>query len=669
MAARRAARKKPVRRHEARRRLLLAGLVVAATVMIGRTFQLSVIEHRVWLKRAEQQHTDTLTVPAARGTIYDRDGVPLAASREVWMIAVAPYEVSDTDLVVKKVAENTGLSVRDARRYVTGRKWNVLPGRYEEAARLALDGLRGVYFEATDLRFYPHERLGSEVLGHVNAMGDVAGGIEQEMDSLLAGRNGQAVARVDSHSRKIPGAMVRVEEPQPGLDVVLTLDTDLQEIASDALTKALVETGATSGDMIIADPYTGEILAAVSRTHAGASRTWTAVTSPYEPGSTIKPFTVASLLMEQKATLTDSIFGEDGSYRLAGRVIHDVHAFGWLTLRDAFLQSSNIVMAKVASRLTEGEQYQRLRDFGFGLATGIRYPSESGGMLWSPSHWTKQTQASLAFGYEISVTPLQLVMAYGAIANGGVLMEPRLVREIRARNGRVLRRFEPRAIRRAAPQSVAQTMRELLAEVVESGTGRNAAMGTFRVAGKTGTARFSKDGHYLSGEYVATFAGFFPAENPQLVFLVKLDRPKNGSYYGGSTAAPVTRATLEAAMAARGTPLDRSAVATEAAADAPDGVAAAAPAADRDRVRAIPVSLDIGSPVADAPAAEASADGTVAVPPVVGKSLREAVRLLHEAGFHVKVNGSGTVRSTQPRKGQRLRQGRTVTLRASGSGR
>jgi membrane peptidoglycan carboxypeptidase len=211
-------------------------------------------------------------------------------------------------------------------------------------------------------------------------------------------------------------------------------------------------------------------------------------------------------------------------------------------------------------------------------------------------------------------------------------------------------------------------MRELLAEVVESGTGRNASMGAFRVAGKTGTARYLRDGRYVNDEHIATFAGFFPAENPQLVFLVKLDRPTNGSYYGGSTAAPVTRQTLEAALAARGTPLDRSAVATEAVADTPapaGSVAAPGP----DGMRATPVSLDLGVAPATAEATDAVKPGTVAVPSVVGQSLRDAVRQMHEAGFHVRVIGSGTVRSTQPRSGQKLRVGRTVSLQASGSGR
>jgi cell division protein FtsI (penicillin-binding protein 3) len=650
-----------VRRHEFRRRLLLTGLVLAAAVLIARSFQLSVVQHGTWLRRAENQHADTLTVPGARGTIYDREGVPLAASREVWVVAIAPPEVADPELVIRKLSEHTGLTARAARRLVVSRKrWNVVPGRHEEAARAALDGIAGIHFDRTVLRFYPHERLGSEVLGRVNLVGDVAGGIEQELDSLLAGRDGRAVVRIDSKGRPIPGAMVRIVEPEAGRDVVLTLDAELQEIASDALIQALDSTGATSGEMVIADPYTGEILAAVSLGANGPARTWTAATSPYEPGSTIKPFTVASLLTERKAALGDSLWAEEGSYRLHGRTIRDVHGYGWLTLREGFLHSSNIVMAKAASRLSPAVQYQRLRDFGFGAATGITYPSESAGRLWRPSRWSKQSQASLAYGYEISVTPLQLVMAYGMLANGGVLLEPRLIREVRARDGSVLRRYEPRAVRRALPQGVARTMRALLAEAVESGTGQRASMGAWKVAGKTGTARFASGGRYLENQYVATFAGFFPAESPQLVFLVKLDRPR-GDYYGGLTAAPVTRATLEAALAAHGTPLDRSAVATEAAADAIDERAAAPVAAAPNAAEAVfSVSLKSGTEAASA--GRLAAESEPLVPDVTGLSLREAARILHEAGFHVRVDGSGTAVSTQPKAGERVGRGRTVRV-------
>lgn len=658
-----------VRRHEFRRRLLLSGLSLAAAVMIARAFQLAVIQHGTWQRRAEGQQADTLTVPAARGTIYDRDGVPLAASREVYSFAVAPREVADTDLVISKLAQHAGLSAREARRVVTSKRgWIVLSGRHEEAARSALDGIAGIHFERAVLRFYPHDPLGSEVLGRVNLVGEVSGGVEQAMDSVLTGRAGRAVVRIDSRGKPIPGAMIRIVEPQAGQDVVLTLDAELQEIASDALQEALEGTSATSGEMVIADPWTGEILAAVSRRGGRPAPTWTAVTSPYEPGSTIKPFTVGSLLTERRAALTDSIYGEQGSYRLNGRTITDVHGHGWLTLREAFLQSSNIVIAKAASRLTPGAQYQRLRDFGFGAVTGIAYPSESSGLLRRPNGWSKQSQASLAFGYEISVTPLQLVMAYASIANGGMLMEPRLIREVRARDGRVLRAFEPRAIRRTLPQSVAQDLRVLLADAVESGTGQRASMGSWKVAGKTGTARISLDGRYLRNEYIATFAGFFPAESPQLVFLVKLDRPR-GDYYGGLTAAPVTRATLEAALAAHGTPFDRSAVATEAAADAPTGADPADAAADGQAPGARPTSIAVTFDASGKQTARADdeEDVQVIVPNVSGVSVREAVRRLHEAGFRVRVSGSGSAKSTEPRAGQRATRGRLVQVLAGGA--
>jgi cell division protein FtsI (penicillin-binding protein 3) len=564
---------------------------------------------------------------------------------------------------VDRLARYTSLSAREARRIIAGNRWRDVPGRYEESVRVALDGIPGIHFDQTVLRFYPHERLGSELLGRVNALGDVAGGIEQEMDSVLAGRSGRAVVRIDHRGKPIPGAMVRIVEPIPGNDVVLTLDAELQEIASDALSEALEGTGAIGGEMVIADPWSGEILAAVSRRPSAPAHTWTAVTSPYEPGSTIKPFTVGSLLTEQRASLNDSIYAEQGTYRLHGRTIRDVHAYGWLTLREAFLESSNIVMAKTASRLTPALQYQRLRDFGFGARTGITYPSESDGRLAKPSRWSRQSQASLAYGYEILVTPLQLVMAYAAIANGGVLMEPRLIREVRARDGRVLRRYEPRAIRRALPQSVAETLRSLLAEAVESGTGQRASMGTWKVAGKTGTAKIAEGGRYLN-EYVATFAGFFPAESPQLVFLVKLDRPK-GEYYGGVTAAPVTRATLEAALAAHGTPFDRSVVATEVAPDRPTtATASRAPVGPAASSAAQPVSLALGSPASVS--GNRAEEAPPVVPDVVGLPLREALRRLHAAGFNVRIEGSGGVRSTEPQAGALLGRGRAVRVVGGG---
>jgi cell division protein FtsI (penicillin-binding protein 3) len=387
---------------------------------------------------------------------------------------------------------------------------------------------------------------------------------------------------------------------------------------------------------------------------------------PYEPGSTIKPFTVASLLMEEKATLEDSVYGEKGSYRLNGRTITDTHELGWVTLREGFLESSNIVMAKVASRMKAPEQYRRLRDFGFGVPTGVGYPSESGGRLREPRRWSRQSTASLSFGYEISVTPLQLAMGYAAIANGGLLMEPVLVREVRNRDGSTQRATQPRAVRRVISEEVSTKLRTLLGDAVEFGTGRSASLGTWRVAGKTGTARFASGGGYVRGAYIATFAGFFPAEDPQIVFLVKVDRPR-GDYYASLTAAPVTKATLQAALAARGTPLDRSAVAVATLAE-PATEAVAAEMTVPSVVQAVHTG---GEPVVLVPATavhgvERDQDMKRDVPDVSGRSLRDAVRTLHAAGFRVRVEGSGRVASTAPVAGRSVKVGAEVVVRAGG---
>src|SRR5690606_16895836 len=250
--------------------------------------------------------------------------------------------------------------------------------------------------------------------------------------------------------------------------------------------------------------------------------------------------------------------GEEGHYeRLA---LNDTHEHEWLTLADALRESSNIGVAKLAERLERGEQYLALRSFGFGSPTGVAYPSESGGRLPRTSAWSWSSPSRLSIGYEIAVTPLQMAMAYGALANGGMLLEPRLVREVRSRDGRMEQVFEPRVVRRVIPEQVAAQIRDVLVDAVEVGTGREAALASFRVAGKTGTARIAENGRYRPGAYTASFAGFFPADDPQLVFIVKLDGP-DGEYYGGRAAAPVTRATLEAALATRNTPIDRSAIA------------------------------------------------------------------------------------------------------------
>lgn len=635
---------------EMRRRILLAGIVLSALLAAGRAFQLSVVEGERYRHMALNQQGDTLTLPAPRGTIYDRDGLPLAASRDAFSVAIAPREIRDADQVRRLLREHLGVTGAQAARYVDPKRaWIPLPGRYSADVREALDRVPGIHFERVLQRFYPNGEVGRELLGPVRLDGVALGGLELELDSVLNGRPGLAVVRRDARGRPLPGAMLRAVEPAPGRDVMLTIDFDLQEIAEQSLAEALDRTQAVGGEMLLTDPATGEILAAVSRGRSGRAGNWRAVTEPYEPGSTIKPFTVAALLRLGRASFADSVYAEEGRYALRGRVLTDVKAFGWLTLEEALRQSSNIALAKAAARLEPHEQFVALRDFGFGSPTGIAYPSESGGRLRRPTQWSGQSSASLAIGYEMSVTPLQMAMAYGALANGGRLLEPRLVREVRSRDGRVEQSYVPREIRRVIPEHVAGELRRALVGAVEQGTGSAAALGGVSVAGKTGTARIAEGGRYRPGAYIASFAGYFPADNPQLVIVVKLDEPRTrydggGGYYGGATAAPVTRATLEAALASRNVPIDRSVMARRTQlASSRLPAAPAAPLPTRTR------AVRVGGPTlpADMPAAQ----DVTAVPDVAGMPLRDAVRRLHMAGFQVRVEGRGRVVRTAPEAG------------------
>jgi cell division protein FtsI/penicillin-binding protein 2 len=624
---------------EVRRRILLAGVLLSAALAAGRAFQLGVVEGERWRARALDQQGDTLNLEAPRGTIYDRDGVPLAASHEVFSIALAPREVADRRAVSALLVKHLGVTRAAASRYTDPeRAWIVLPGRYGLDAREALDGIPGIHFESVLRRFYPNGDVARELLGPVRIDGVAQGGLELEFDSILSGRPGRAVVRRDSRGRALPGAMLRAVEPTPGRDVYLTIDYDLQEIAEAALADAVVRNNAQGGEMLMADPQTGEILAAVSRGRDGRARNWRGVTEPYEPGSTLKPFTVAALMSLGRATLADSVFGEEGSYdRLR---LSDSQPYGWLSVGEALRVSSNIALAKVAERLDRSEQYVALRDFGFGTPTGVSYPSESGGRLPRTRQWSATSPSRLAIGYEISVTPLQMAMAYGALANGGRLMEPLLVREVRSRDGRVEQNFDPRTVRRVIAEQVAHALRDVLVGAVEDGTGQEAGLGPFQVAGKTGTARIAENGRYKAGAYTASFAGFFPANDPQLVFIVKLDEPR-GEYYGGQVAAPVTRATLEAALATRNTPIDRSAVARASAAPMP---ALSARAGGAPRV------LQLAAAGAAPPASSVQA-AVRAVPDVSGMPLRDGVRRLHVAGYRVQVHGRGRVERTIPAAG------------------
>ena len=638
-----------------RRRLLLAGWLGAGALILGRAAQVQILQAADWKAAAEQQHLMSDSVPAPRGAILDRNGIPLVLSRERFEIAVAPDEVQpeQKEALVAVLRDRLSASSRAVRRVESPTKandWVVLGTRFGATDRELVRRFHGVHVIRHLSREMPYGDLALGVLGR-ELDGVWRGGVEQAFDAHLAGSPGVEQSAKDNRGRPIPGQTVTIREPRPGGDLVLTLDVDLQEIAEKELARAIEEHDAEGGDLLVMAPFTGEILALAS-IQDGNTNALSAINAPYEPGSTLKPFTVAAMLAHKVAALDDSVDIGMGYAVLRGRPLRDTHGTGVISLADALRESSNIGIATLALGLTEQQQFENLRDFGFGTRTALPLPGEVSGRLESPTEWEKASPVALAIGYEMSVTPLQMALAYGALANGGRLMEPRIVRETRTADGDV-ERWSPRVVREAIKPAITEALSAVLVEVVDDGTGTQAQLDGYRVAGKSGTAKMTEDGKYVDGKYFGSFVGYFPADDPQIVVYAKLDAPRGGAYYGGAVAAPMIRATMEAALASRQSPLSRAKLlrSTRAAqAAAPVSMSGLLDSRFVAGPRTVPVDSAAPRP------------GDLRVPDVSGLSPRSAIRLLHQAGFRVSSQATGPIRGTSPRAGTRLQPGDTVRL-------
>lgn len=650
-----------------RTRILLIhlSLVLFAAALLARAAQVQVWQHAQWAARANRQHFIVAELPARRGNIYDVRGVPLAMSREMVRLAVAPRELSRPNAVVRELRRLSVAPSWIERATDRRRAWVALPGRYLPGATSALTAMRGVYADPVIDRVYTGRDATRRVVGWLDASGRPVGGIELAFDSLLRGRPGFTREARDARGRRFDSPADRDVEPIPGAAVTLTINEELQEISARALDKALASTGADGGDIVILDPRDGEIRAMASVRQGEPTFGSPIVNEPFEPGSTLKPLFAASLLTHARARPEDRVDTENGVYTVAGRTIHDLHRARELSLAEVLRWSSNIGIVKFVSRLSPREEFETLRDFGFGMPTGVPFPAESPGTLRPPAEWSRQSAASLAMGYEVAVTPLQLAVAYGAIANGGELLEPAIVREVRASDGRTLFRHTRRVVRRVMTPEVAAAVRAMMVGVVEGGTAREAALANFPLAGKSGTARRAEGGRgYEAGAYTASFVGLFPAEEPQYVILVKLDRPQV-AIYGGEVAAPVSKIVLEAAIAARDAALDRRALAArDGQVRVVDSAAAqiAAGRAEGDRAAGDSAPIVLALTARDRGARGQTEPRVSTVPDVRGRSLREAVHLLHAAGLEVELAGFEPVSGTSPAAGATVQRGTVVRL-------
>jgi cell division protein FtsI (penicillin-binding protein 3) len=658
------------------------GLAIFVVALLVKTAKVQLFEgKRLAALGVHQQSTERI-VPAPRGNILDSRGQMLAQSRETVKLDIAPPEVRDLRKL-RNALQRTGIPREWIARATDGdRRWVSLPGRYLAADVAAITAMRGVYSTPIIERAYSFSAGTRRLIGRVDADGNAVDGIELALDSLLRGTPGTATVMKDARGRRFDSPAAPPTMPVQGNSVVLTINQELQEITERALADAVVTMDAEGGDVVVLDPVDGEVLAMASHRSDPRNTSSTALTEPYEPGSTLKPFIAAVLLEQGKARESDIIPTYGGSLTINGRTISDEHKANEFTLADVLRYSSNVGIVQFAMRLSPREEYEALRDFGFGTLTGVSYPVEAAGTLRAPVSWSKQSANSLAMGYEISVTPLQLASAYVALANDGVLLEPTLIKEVRAPDGKALYKHERRVVRRVISPAVARRVREMLLAVVEGGgTAKRAGLGSFSLAGKTGTARRTVHGRYVAAQHIPTFVGLFPGDNPQFVILVKIDNPK-GAYMSGLTAAPVTKAVLQAALASRNASLDRRtlaasrreqptdsaarstlnlAVVTQAPSDTTsalqrEALRMARQAAEDDSGGTTPFVATIPGPAPSRAVLAARA-----VPDVRGLSLRQAVHALHAAGFRVKLNG-GSPGVTNPAAGAMAPAGSVVHL-------
>jgi cell division protein FtsI (penicillin-binding protein 3) len=638
------------------------GFAVGILAILARAAQLQLFQGDRWAQQATRQRTERAVLPARRGGLYDREGVPLAVSQEFYHVGVAPNELSDPRASGRLLSRHLGVSwsalERDLR---AGKRWIYYHGPFTATQVQPLRRLAGVHLSRNFQRFYPSRALARPIIGGLSPDRPAGGaGLELALDSILTGQPGEAVLLKDRAGRRYDSPARLIRDPVPGNDVVLTIDAELQEIAEHGLDEALVAMKAEGGDVVFLDPNNGELLALASRqaSRAGSGSTRASTfTDPFEPGSTAKLFTAAALLLHDRVGNSEAVFAEGGIWRMpitsSGRVrvITDAHkTSGNLTLARSIQVSSNIGMAKFSFRLSPEEQFEMLRDFGFGTPTGAEFPSESRGRLARPDRWQPMyTRASMAMGYELGVTPVQLAAAYGAIANDGLLLTPTLVREIRNPAGDLLYSHEPEPVRRVVPARIAARLRNFMKGAVgEGGTGEEAQLVNYSLLGKTGTAVRFEGGRYIRGEYTASFAALFPADDPQLVVIVKIDNPK-GKYYGGLTAAPVTRTMLQQALASRRIAIDRGRLTDQ----------------DSGSARAGAGTAPLGRPRVILSWPYHFTDSAVVlrrVPDVAGRPVRAAALALHRRGFRVALRGLGRVSRTLPAGGDAALPGSSVIV-------
>ncbi|MGD8352371.1 MAG: penicillin-binding protein 2 [Nitrospirota bacterium] len=542
-------------------------VILSTAVLFGflavalRLGDLMLFNHESLAERAMLQHQGEKDLLAKRGGIFDRRGRPLAVNLDVESVYVNPREVDSPREAAKALARLTGDTYDSAlgkvasRRHFVWAKRKLDPELVEDIRKRRI---RGLGFLDEVKRYYPKGTLAAHLIGLVGIDNQPLEGLELWYDGTLHGRPGKLHVKRDAAGRTLSDG----EELQTwGNSLRLTIDEGLQYIAENALEKTIEKWSAVSASVIMMNPYTGEVLAMANRPtydlntpadYKTSARRNRALTDTYEPGSTFKIVAAAAALEEGVASPDTEFDCSEGRIEVAGMVIRDVHSDHTpLTFREIIQRSSNVGTVMVGQDLGEELFYEYATRFGFGRKVGIDLPGEADGSLAPPEKWWGTSLAAMSIGYEVSVTPLQLLRAYSAIANGGYLVKPHLVSEIISPEGAVLYREDHDERKRIISERTAGTLREILVSVThQGGTALNASVDGNRVAGKTGTTKLidPETGRYSSKKYVGSFVGFVPADMPRIAIIVVVREPQ-GQFYGGLVAAPAFKEIADKSLA------------------------------------------------------------------------------------------------------------------------
>ncbi|MFH1996189.1 MAG: penicillin-binding transpeptidase domain-containing protein [Candidatus Omnitrophota bacterium] len=520
-------------------------------VLILRLYYLQIISHTAFSKVADRQQKLTIELDPKRGTIYDREMRILALNLNADSVYAKPRRITNKQEVSKKIAaalsmsEETVMKKIDRDKVFVWVKRKVSDEESEAIRDLAIDGIDLIQ---ESKRFYPKEELACHVIGFAGTDNVGLEGIELKYDRYLKGKKGWITSLKDGKKRELVSFQADYVPPRNGSSVIVTIDEVIQHIAERELKKAFEKYKAKAASIVVMDPASGDILAIANlpnydlnnfyRAAVDALRN-RAISDFYEPGSAFKVFTASAALQEKVVSLEDVFFCEKGSYRVGRRVLHDHKPHGNLTFREIIEKSSNIGTVKAASRLGDEKLFSYINQFGFYEKTGVDIPGEGYGINRDISKWTRGSMLSIPMGQEVAATALQLAAALSCVVNGGNLMEPRIIREIIDERGIAVKRFRAKKKRTVISEDVSRKMRELLAGVVENGTGKRAAMSDYAAGGKTGTAqKADPTGGYSHRRYIASFIGFAPVEAPRICIVVSVDEP-HPIYYGGLVAAPV----------------------------------------------------------------------------------------------------------------------------------